>query len=296
MPAPGDELAVTVTLRRPGRAAVRRDDARHPPRRRAAVLGAAQAVGDADRQPHDPGARHPAVPQGAAAAVRAQTTNPTTRSGVNDDHRHCAVPSRSMPAGGPTSPPHPAGRVRAAITARLVKRMLAGIPITVIGPDGRRLGAGGPHDPTLHLHDPAAFHDRLGSQGLIGFGEAYMAGDWSSDDLAGVLTVLAGRMSTLVPAPLQRLRSVAMPRRPRSDANTAIRRPAQHPEALRPVQRPVRHVPRPDDELFVRPVRPRVAGGRPEPAGGAGAQDRSPARRHRGEARRHGPGDRYGMG
>lgn len=116
----------------------------------------------------------------------------------------------------------PPGRpVRAAIAARLVKRMLAGIPVSVHGPDRRRLGGGGPEDPVLHLHDPGAFYDRLGSCGLIGFGEAYMAGDWSSDDVAGVLTVLAERMSTLVPAPLQRLRAVAMPRRPGSDANTA---------------------------------------------------------------------------
>jgi cyclopropane-fatty-acyl-phospholipid synthase len=117
------------------------------------------------------------------------------------------------------TPPH--RPVRAAITARLMKRMLADIPITVTGPGDLRLGAGGPEDPTLQLHDPDAFHDRLGTAGLIGFGEAYMAGDWSSDDLAGVLTVLAGRMATLVPAPLQRLKSVAMPRRPRSDTNTA---------------------------------------------------------------------------
>jgi cyclopropane-fatty-acyl-phospholipid synthase len=117
-----------------------------------------------------------------------------------------------------TAPHRP---VRAAITARLMKRMLADIPITVTGPGDLRLGAGGPEDPTLQLHDPDAFHDRLGTAGLIGFGEAYMAGDWSSDDLAGVLTVLAGRMATLVPAPLQRLKSVAMPRRPRSDTNTA---------------------------------------------------------------------------
>lgn len=111
--------------------------------------------------------------------------------------------------------------MRAAIAARLVKRMLAGVPVTVLGPDRRRLGGGGPDDPTLHLHHPGAFYERLGSNGLIGFGESYMAGDWSSDDLAGVLTVLAARMSTLVPAPLQRFRSVAMPRRPRTDANTA---------------------------------------------------------------------------
>ena len=42
--------------------------------------------------------------------------------------------------------------------------------------------------------------------GLIGFGEAYMAGDWDADDLPGVLTVFAGQMATLVPPPLQRLR------------------------------------------------------------------------------------------
>ena len=117
------------------------------------------------------------------------------------------------------NPPH--RPVRAAIAASLVKRMLADIPVTVMDPGRRRLGGGRPGDPTMFLHDPRAFHDRLGSHGLIGFGEAYMAGDWSSDDLAGVLTVLASRMPTLVPAPLQRLRSVAVPRRPRSDANTA---------------------------------------------------------------------------
>ena len=35
------------------------------------------------------------------------------------------------------------------------------------------------------------FFDRLAVDGKIGFGEAYMAGDWTSDDLPGVLYAFA---------------------------------------------------------------------------------------------------------
>ena len=47
-----------------------------------------------------------------------------------------------------------------------------------------------------------------------------MAGDWVSDDLAGVLTVLAGRMATLIPPPLQRLRTAVVHARPAYLDNT----------------------------------------------------------------------------
>jgi cyclopropane-fatty-acyl-phospholipid synthase len=47
----------------------------------------------------------------------------------------------------------------------------------------------------MRLHHPSAFHRRLGRGGLIGFGEAYQAGDWDADDLAGLLTAAAGAMS-----------------------------------------------------------------------------------------------------
>ncbi|MGW2997723.1 class I SAM-dependent methyltransferase, partial [Streptomyces sp. NPDC001193] len=56
--------------------------------------------------------------------------------------------------------------------------------------------------------------------GLIGFGESYMAGEWDSDDLVGVLTVLASHVDDLVPQALRRLRGVWVRRRPASDLNT----------------------------------------------------------------------------
>ena len=38
---------------------------------------------------------------------------------------------------------------------------------------------------------------RIGRYGLIGFGESYMAGDWESDALAELLTVLAADLTDL---------------------------------------------------------------------------------------------------
>ncbi|NMO01956.1 methyltransferase domain-containing protein [Gordonia sp. TBRC 11910] len=65
--------------------------------------------------------------------------------------------------------------------------------------------------PVMLIADPEAFARRVGSCGLIGLGESYMAGEWDSPDLVGVLTRLAGVISTAVPAPLQRLRSIHLP-------------------------------------------------------------------------------------
>ena len=64
---------------------------------------------------------------------------------------------------------------------------------------------------------------RLGRDAKVGFGEAYMAGDWRSGpgtDLADLLTPFAARLTSLVPAPLQRLRALADKRIPRGYENT----------------------------------------------------------------------------
>ena len=58
---------------------------------------------------------------------------------------------------------------------------------------------GRPNAPTLRVLDADAFFTRLGRDGLIGFGESYMAGDWDSDDLVALLTPMARDMGTLVP-------------------------------------------------------------------------------------------------
>lgn len=110
--------------------------------------------------------------------------------------------------------------LRAAIARRLVKRAVRSLPIRVTTAGGQRFGAGTGKDPDLHLIRPDDFYQRLAAGGLIGFGESYMAGDWESDDLAGVLTVLAGRMATLIPPLLQRLRTAVVHARPSAQDNT----------------------------------------------------------------------------
>lgn len=81
-------------------------------------------------------------------------------------------------------------------------------------------GAAAPAGPALVLHSPDAVHRRIGTARLIGFGEAYVAGEWDSPDLAGTLTALAQRMPVLVPRWLQSLRGLAATARPGSEVGT----------------------------------------------------------------------------
>ena len=106
---------------------------------------------------------------------------------------------------------------RAEIARRLFGAAAARLPIRVRLPDGRHIGAGEPGAPLMTVHNPAAFFTRLGSGGLIGFGESYMAGDWDCEDLTGLLTVFAAHVGGLVPAPWQRLRTLAVRRQPAAD-------------------------------------------------------------------------------
>ncbi|WP_216586972.1 SAM-dependent methyltransferase [Streptomyces brasiliscabiei] len=113
----------------------------------------------------------------------------------------------------------PASAVRTTVARYVVERALARLPIRMqYGGDCETTGGDG--TPTLTLRDPAAFHRRIGADGLIGFGESYMAGEWDSDDLVGVLTVLAAHVDDLVPASLRRFRGVWAHRRPTRDRNT----------------------------------------------------------------------------
>ena len=72
----------------------------------------------------------------------------------------------------------------------------------------------------MDIHRPTALFRRVGRSGLIGFGESYMAGEWSSDDLAGLLTAFANSMADLVPPTLQWLRPLAVVRHPRTMYNS----------------------------------------------------------------------------
>jgi len=111
----------------------------------------------------------------------------------------------------------PTARLRGLIARALVERAVHNLPLRIVQPDGDTLGAGTSSDPLLRLHRPRDFFRRVGTSGLIGFGESYMAHDWDVDDLTDVLTVFARRLSLLVPPTLQRLRRAATLHQPTSD-------------------------------------------------------------------------------
>ncbi len=123
------------------------------------------------------------------------------------------------------------GAISARIAERLFRHVASRLAVRVRLPDGTAFGAGQPDAPVMVLRRPDAFYRRVGAGGLIGFGEAYMAADWDTDDLAGLLTIFAEHMATLVPPRLQRLRDVAVqhqPSRHRGDAAASRRNIAHH--------------------------------------------------------------------
>jgi cyclopropane-fatty-acyl-phospholipid synthase len=109
---------------------------------------------------------------------------------------------------------------RAAIARQLFKRAVGRVPLRVVDPEHNWSGGGTGSDPVMRLVRPDAFFHRLGDSGTIGFGEAYMAGDWDTDDLPGVLTAFAAQLRALIPPTLQRLRHAVLSRQPGHDDNT----------------------------------------------------------------------------
>ena len=122
--------------------------------------------------------------------------------------------------------------VHAAIARRLFMRAIVHLPVRVELPSGkvvgrpivgRRIVGGGDADaPLMRIHDDRAFFYRLGASGLVGFGEAFMAGDWDADDPAGVLAPFAARLAVLVPAWMQRLRGFYVAHQPWREQNTLV--------------------------------------------------------------------------
>jgi cyclopropane-fatty-acyl-phospholipid synthase len=125
-----------------------------------------------------------------------------------------AIDSGRWPAVA-TVPSGPLAAASGVVAGRLLRRAVARLPLRLVYPDRTVVGAADPTAPTLFVHRPEALARRIGRSGLIGFGESYMAGEWSSNDLTGALTVLASSVTDLVPRPLQRLRPIAPAFRPR---------------------------------------------------------------------------------
>jgi cyclopropane-fatty-acyl-phospholipid synthase len=131
-------------------------------------------------------------------------------------------------------PSGPVAAASAVVTDRLLRRAAARLPLRLVYPDGV-VGAADPTAPTMVIHRPDALARRIGRHGLIGFGESYMAGEWSCKesphDLTQALTVFASSVADLVPGTLQRLRPIAPAFRPRwrsADRDQARRNVAEH--------------------------------------------------------------------
>jgi cyclopropane-fatty-acyl-phospholipid synthase len=107
-------------------------------------------------------------------------------------------------------PSGPRTAVSAAVARALFRHAVGRLPVSV-SVEGELLGTGGPAMAVLR---PDEFFARVGRDGLIGFGEAYLTGAWEAEDLTAFLTVLAAEVADLVPRPLQALRRVVQHRMP----------------------------------------------------------------------------------
>ncbi len=114
----------------------------------------------------------------------------------------------------------PRSPVRAAIAKRIFHRAVRRVPLRVVEPGAKWYGRGTGSDPVMTLVRPEVFFHRLGATGTIGFGEAYMAGDWTTDDLTGVLSAFAANMRDMIPPFLHKLRNAALSRQPGHHDNT----------------------------------------------------------------------------
>jgi len=131
-----------------------------------------------------------------------------------------AAPHTIDPLRWPDVAATPRTGIRSGIARMIFRQAIRRLDVRVSLPDGSTLGRGTADSPELILHRPDDFFARVGADGLIGFGESYLAGDYDSPDLAGFLTVLCAEIANLVPLWMQRLRAVYVAREPRTERNT----------------------------------------------------------------------------
>ena len=112
---------------------------------------------------------------------------------------------------------------KARVAKVILKPAAQRVPVRLTFPDGTVWGAGDKNAPEMAIKRPQAFFARIGRDTKIGFGEAYMAGDWTTGpgtDLAHLLTPFADRLANLVPKPLQKLRGLVDDRLPHHERNS----------------------------------------------------------------------------
>lgn len=109
----------------------------------------------------------------------------------------------------------PKAKISAAIARRIFYRVADRYGISIGTGETANAAAA-----DIVLHRPEEFFNRLGNDGLIGFGESYMTGAWDAKDLGGTLTVLCSEIGDLVPAWMQKLRATYVSRPPKLQRNS----------------------------------------------------------------------------
>jgi cyclopropane-fatty-acyl-phospholipid synthase len=132
---------------------------------------------------------------------------------VRDTRHHTGVDLTRWPAMADPTP----SAVRARLARTLLRRVVDHTGIRVVLPNGTTWGR--TDAPALRVLNAEKFFTRLGRDGLIGFGESYMAGDWDSEEIVELLTPMARNMGTLVPPAAQWLRRWYNERHPLTDDN-----------------------------------------------------------------------------
>jgi cyclopropane-fatty-acyl-phospholipid synthase len=142
-------------------------------------------------------------------------------------HTQHTIPigSRDLPARNnyvwPALSPPTGAPARAAVARAVLRRVARQSGIRVQLPSNAWFGD--PDGPRMCIHRPDDFFTRLGRDGKIGLGEAYMAGDWDAgDDLADLLEPMASHLGTLVPPRLQWLRRFYEPKPPAEEDNDPL--------------------------------------------------------------------------
>lgn len=211
VPAPTHDLSIAVTLDRPGQ-----------PPFTATLRGEALPadIATVRRQAW----RQPIAPLVASARIRRQGIS-LWRKGLPVQPRPVHVPQPGTSSVDldrwpdlARPPQNLRTRASAAVAERLLRRAAGRLGIDLDFGDGTH--ESDPTRPTMRIVRRDDLFARIGRSGLIGFGEAWMAGDWDADDPAQVLTVFAQQMDRLVPIPLQRLRGAYVARQPHQDRGT----------------------------------------------------------------------------
>jgi len=130
-------------------------------------------------------------------------------SAVN--HPHCMTGRRSRFC------------LHGAVAKRFAGSILSKIGVRVEFPDGTVMGGGGPSAPVVEVLRPDDFFRRVGHEPKIGFGDAYLVGDWrpkDGGDVAEAMYPFAAGIDEAVPRWIQRVSHIAEQAVPRSMRNT----------------------------------------------------------------------------